>query len=209
MDGFVERQSPVFNLPDVPIKSVTEANPIKQSPEAVTPIEITDIVLNVKVKYNYEEIDKFINELQWPNEALVIGDRWLSVFELYTLHLFNDPVDMSSLTERKIYRPKLFIRKNDKFSPFNFYFLLNLFDIEYQLKDDKQFPEVWRTTFNRITVTVNVTKLNQIEDTRTSSEANVEEHEARSLLDVLKIICREQKYDEDHANVWKEALQGK
>lgn len=198
MEDFVERQPSFIISPSVPFTSTTEARPA----------EIPDIVLNVKVKHNYEEIDQFISELQWPNEALVIDHRWLSVFELYTLQLLNDPVDMSSLTERKMYRPKLFIRKNDKFSPFNFYFLLNLFDIDYRLKDNQQFPKVWRTMFNRTKVTVNVTKLNQMEESRTSLELNVKEHEATSLLDVLEIICREQKYDKDHARVWEKAFQG-
>lgn len=178
-------------------------------PTARTPIEIIDIVLNVKVKYNYEEIYRFIDELQWPNESLIIDDRWFSVFHLYTLHLLNDPIDMSNLTERRIYRPKLFIRKNDKFSPFNFHFLLNLFDIEYQLKNNEQFPEVWRTTFDKTKVTVSVTTVNPTEESQTSSlEVNGGKDEPRSLLDVLKMICREEKYDEDHARVWEKTFQG-
>ena len=206
--GEFEYQTSVIHLPARLNEFTDEAESAEQLSTAGTPTEITDIVLNVKVKCNYEEIDKFITELLWPHESMVINNRWLSVFQLYTLHSLNDPVDMSSLTERKLYRPKLFIRKNDKFSPFYFHFLLNLFDIEYQLKNDQQFPEVWRTTFDETDVTVNVTKFNQKEASGTSLEVKVEEDEARNLFNVLKIICREQKYDEDHARVWEKAFQG-
>ena len=208
MDDCFEYQTSVLHLPARLNKFTNEAESTERLSTAGTSTEITDITLNVKVKYDYEEIDQFITDLLWPYEALVINDRWLSVFQLYTLHLLNDPVDMSSLTERKFYRPKLFIRKNDKFSPFYFQFLLNLFDIEYQLKNDQQFPEVWRTTFDKTEVTVNVMKVNQKEGSGTSLELNVEEDETRNLLKVLKLICREQKYDEDHARVWEKALQG-
>jgi hypothetical protein len=208
MSGFIEFQSSVLTSSAISTESSpTEPKPTEE-PSAVTPTEISDIVLNIKVKYNYEEINEFINELRLPNETMLIGNRRLSVFQLYTLHSLNDPVDMSSLTERTIYRSKLFIRKNDKFSPFNFCFLLNLFDIEYQMNHDEQFPKVWRTTFNT-KVKVNVMKFSQMEDGRTSSELNDDKHEARNLLDVFKIICREQKYDEQHAKEWKEKFQGK
>ena len=187
--------------------SPIEAKPTEE-PSVIVSIEVKNIFLNVKVKSDYKEIYEFIDELRLPNEKMSIDNRKLSVFQLYTLHLLNDPIDMSSLTERTIYRPKLFIRKNDKFSPLNFYFLLNLFDIEYRLNPDQQFPKVWRTTFDT-NVTVKVIKSSRREDGRTSSELTMDGHETRSLLDIFKIICREQNYDLQHATQWAEYFRGK
>jgi hypothetical protein len=194
------------------LKSNTEATQPTghQETPSVTPVEISDIILIVKIRYNYDEIRQFIDELRHPNENLLRGDQKLSVFQLYTLYMLDDPIDMSSQTERKVYRPKLFVRKNDKFSPFNFYFLLNLFDIEYKLggTDDADFPTVWKTTFET-KVTVNVIPWNRKEARKTSTELDADENTARNLLDVFKIICREQKYDESYATEWKKKFEGK
>ena len=173
-------------------------------------IVVNHIVLNVKIRYIYDELDKFIAELQRPNDTMLIGDEKFSVFQLYTLHMLNEPVDMSNLTERKIYRPKLFVRKNDKFSSFNFNYLLHLFDMEYAMAktEGNEFPKLWKTTFDT-KVTVNIIKVNSNAVGRTPSVVNSDQNEGRSLLDILKIICREQKYDERHAIEWKANLEGK
>ena len=189
---------------------IVDSTPIEEPSQPLTSTEIKTIVLNVRVRYKYDEIEKFIDELRQSNETLSIDDRKFSVFQLYTLRMFNDPVDMSSLTERKIYRPKLFVRKNDKFSPFNFNYLLNLFDIEYEMsesEDEGEFPKLWHTTSDT-EILVNVIKLNPAELERTSIESKSEKNEARSLEDIFKIICREQKYDERHAFEWKENFEG-
>lgn len=74
---------------------------------------------------------------------------------------------MSSFTERKVYRPKFFIRKNDKFSPFHFEFLLNLFDLEFRLSNNESFPRAWKTTFNT-EVTMEVVEFHPFENNRTT-----------------------------------------
>lgn len=209
MDEFVPYQSSLLAL--LEDHTLEDVQPIHQEkPISSTPVVIKTIILNVKIRYNYEKIDQFIDELQRPNEMLVVGDEKFSVFQLYTLHLLDDPIDMSSLNDRKIYRPKLFVRKNDKFSPFNFKYLLNLFDIEYQMDEaeNKEFPKLWKTTF-QTNVLVNPIKVNPTVDIgQTSFESNTTENKSRNLLDVFKIICREQKYDEECANKWKEAFEG-
>lgn len=194
----------------VPDPATSEVNPEATEPQPTIPVVINDIVLNVRVRYNYDEIDRFIDELQLPKENMLVNKQKLSVFQLYTLYMLDDPVDMTSQTERKVYRPKLFIRKNDKFSPFNFCYLLNLLDIDYELSETngKEFPIVWKTTFDT-KITVNVVKLNHTEDGRMLTEQNSGGNNVRNLLDVCKIICREQKYDESHAIKWKQSFEGK
>ena len=191
------------------MQKVTKPAPHEEPPPVVESVVINDIVL--KVRYAHNEIQGVYRRAttsQQKHNGLVMKNS--HVFQLYTLYILNDPVDMSSLTERKVHRPRLFIRKNDKFSPFNFYFLLNLFDIEYKPGKTvgEQFPELWRTTFDT-KVTVMVEKLNQTNDGRTPTELSIAGNDARNLGDVFKIICREQKYDERHAAEWKKNFEGK
>ena len=154
MAQFVPFQSSILtsstNSPAEVLQSI-----IHQEPLPDTPIVINNIVLNVNIRYNHDEIDKFIDTLKLPNETMLIGNRKLSVLQLYTLHMLNDPIDMRNLTERKTYRPRLFVRKNDKFGPFNFHYLLNLFDLEYEMNKNEgdEFPKLWKTTFDtKVTV---------------------------------------------------------
>ena len=211
MARFAPFQSSFLTSPTSAISTLIAEAPEptdQDEPLPITPTVVNNIVLNVEVRYNYDEINDFIKELQSPDKRMVVGDRTLSVFELYTLYLLDDPVDMSNLTERKIHRPKLFVRKNDKFGPFNFSYLLNLFDIEYKMSEDDEFPKLWKTTFDT-DVTVNVLKSNQVPVGQTPTELHTGKNEGRTLLDILKIICREQKYDEQHAVEWKKNFEGK
>ncbi|CAF3312434.1 unnamed protein product, partial [Rotaria sp. Silwood2] len=62
---------------------------------------------------------------------------------------------MSNQSVRKVYRPSLFVRKNDAFGAWSFNFLLNLLEIDYRCSNNQDFPEVWKTT-DQTRVTVNV-----------------------------------------------------
>ena len=173
--------------------------------EPIHPINIQNIILNLKVKYNYSEIHKFIEELNCSTHQSTMNNQKLSVLQLYTLYTLSDPVDMSNQTARKIYRPTLFIRKNDAFGPFNHNYLLNLFDIEYECPDKDDFPQVWKTT-NDTSVTVNVFQLNSKVETST----NVSESDTTTLIGMLRAICREHNYDENSdANRWFDCLRSK
>jgi hypothetical protein len=200
-----------FNSTTAPSSSnkstIWPSSPIK-SKEPIQPIDINDIVLNLKVKYNYPHIRKFIEELTCPNNEIKVNNRILSVLQLYTLHILNDPIDMSNQTMRKIYRPTLFIRKNDAFGPFNHYYLLNLFDIDYECPNNSKFPEVWKTT-NDTNVIVNVLQLSNTTTLTTEANTNVIENDTTTLIGILRAICRENKYDEEDANKWFDCLRGK
>jgi hypothetical protein len=177
---------------------------------ATTTVVIEDLVLYVKLKYDCAEIRSFYDELSKPNEDMVVGNEKLSILQLYALYTLNNAVDMSNQIVRKVYRPTLYIHRNDEFSPFKYYFLLNLFDIEYAVGGTSggEFPALWKTTFDT-KVTVQLVELKSTEDCRTTSTLNVGSNDsATTLLDVFKIICREQKYDESHATLWEDSFNG-
>ncbi|CAF3922858.1 unnamed protein product [Rotaria magnacalcarata] len=114
---------------------------------------------------------------------------------------------MSNQSVRKIYRPTLFIRKNDAFGPWNFNYLLNLMEIDYQCSSDEGFPKVWKTT-DRTTVIVNIIQCKDQNSTnfatqkKDDTESATPEEESTTLLGVLIQICRQNKYDEKDANLW-------
>jgi hypothetical protein len=177
---------------------------------ATTTVVIKDLLLYVKLKYEYDEIRAFYEELSKPNKDMVVGNETLSILQLYALHTLNNAVDMSNQTVRKVYRPTLSIHRNDEFSPFKYYFLLNLIDIEYAVGGTSggEFPLLWKTTFET-KVTVKLIESGSTEDCRASSSLNVSSNDsAITLLDVFKIICREQKHDESHATLWEDSFKG-
>ncbi|CAF0853024.1 unnamed protein product [Adineta steineri] len=167
--------------------------------EIERPIDINGIILKLKVKYDYPEIHKFIEDLRDPKGFLIVNGQRQSILQLYTLRILNDPIDMSNQTDRKVYRPTLFIRKNDAFSPFNHYFLLNLFDIEYEYINNNDFPKLWKTTMNTNVIIPPPTSTIE-------SNVNITTHDTTTLKGVLYAICRENKYDKNDAEQWFKCL---
>jgi hypothetical protein len=183
--------------------STNTQTPVRPHQPPSTPVEINDITLHIKIKYECEKVRTFIADLSKSNSDMTVNGRTLSVLQLYTLYTLNVPVDMSNRSARKVHRPTLYIQRNDEFGPFKYYYLLNLFDIEYTI--DGEFPTLWKTTFNT-NVTVKPPETNSTESDQATSTSNV--NNAATLLDVFKIICREQKYDESHATVWQDSFNG-
>lgn len=177
----------------------------KNEKKLLLPTNITSVILNLKMKYEYTELKKFIDELKNPKKELKMFNRDLSILQLYTLNILNEPVDMSNQSEKKIYRPKLFVRQNDTFGPFNHYYLLNLFEIEYKCPNDGEFPDVWKTT-DDTDVTV---KIVPCVSQHTTTITNVVENDTTTLIGMLRAICRENNYDETDANKWLDYLKRK
>lgn len=173
---------------------------------SILPTNVNDVILNLKLKYDYPKLHEFIRELTCPKSELKTMSREFSILQLYTLHLLNDPIDMSSQSEKKIYRPKLFHRKNDEFGPFNHYHLLNLFNIEYECPNQGQFPDVWKTT-DDTNVTVKV--FQRVSQGSNLPETNEIENDTTTLIGMLRAVCRENNYDEATANKWFESLKSK
>ncbi|CAF4503174.1 unnamed protein product [Rotaria socialis] len=186
------REHDSFNSITVPHQSLmatsSSSNISTKVEELIPPIDIKDIILNLKVEYNYPEIYKFIEELKSPNNEMKVNNRILSVSQLYTLHILNDLIDMSNQTIRKIYRPTLFIRKNDAFGPFNHYYLLKLFDIEYECPNKDNFPKVWKVTVDT-NVIVNVLQLSTATNFPTEANSNAIENDTATLIGTLRAIC--------------------
>ncbi|CAF1015332.1 unnamed protein product [Adineta steineri] len=162
---------------------------------------VSDIVLNIRLKFDYDQLKEFVDELNQANPKIVVNERNYSIFELYTFYTTSEPIDMTNQKFRKIYRPSLFIRKADAFGAWNFSFLLGLFDLEYECFDKKnnnEFPPVWKTIFDT-NIKVNIIHLSQQSTSEKPEESN---EPATTLLDILKSICRENKYDENDALKW-------
>ncbi|CAF3706319.1 unnamed protein product [Rotaria socialis] len=192
------------------LSTASSSSPKSSSENLPTTIET--IVLNLKIKYDHLYIRKFVTELTSPDERFKISNRKLSLLQLYTLSILNDPIDTSNQNVCKIYRPTLFTRKNDAFGPFNHYFLLNLFDIEYECPNNFNFPKLWKITneTNVIVKEINF-RSNAAENETSKAEGvkNLVDNENTTLFDVLLTICRENKYDERDANAWIASLRSK
>jgi hypothetical protein len=199
---------------EVPTKSNT-----KSDPGPIEVVNVDAIVLNIYLKYSYSELEAFAAELMSPNEHPRSGDTGQSVSTLhqYALESTREPIDMSNQSVRTTYRPNLFTRKNDAFGPWNFNFLLNLLEIDYQRDDanESNFPKIWKTTsmtkvrVNRVTKnaqqTSPVTNITSPEIKQTPEELQKDDI---TLIDLLKAICRQNKCDESDANAWLRALKG-
>jgi hypothetical protein len=190
----------------------TTSSTLPKSTAENSPIIIPAIILNLKVKYDHLYIHEFVTEITSPDERFTINDRKLSLLQLYTLFILNDPIDTSNQNLCKIYRPTLFTRKNDAFGPFNHYFLLNLLNIEYECPNNLAFPKLWKTTKETI-VTIKKINFNSNAAGNETSKAedvkNLLDNENTTLLDLLLTICRENKYDERDANAWMASLRSK
>jgi hypothetical protein len=175
-------------------------------------ISLDEIILNVHEKYAYPELQDFVTELNQINKLMCIGNRTVSTLHLYVLKSTGDPIDMSNQTVRRIYRPSLFIRKNDAFGPWNFNYLLDLLEIDYQCPNNDEFPKIWKTT-DQTEVTVNIihstTSSSAVNTTTITSNTKVDTTaESTTLFGVLKQICRQNKYDEADATIWLRNLKG-
>ncbi|CAF1169252.1 unnamed protein product [Rotaria sp. Silwood1] len=173
-------------------------------PRSVEVVSIDEIVLNIRFRNNRDELKKLIIELMEPNKHLKLnanGER-VSTLHQYALVSTREPIDMSNQRIRTTYRPNLFIRKNDAFGPWNFNYLLNLLEIDYQCEGNKDFPEVWKTSS---TTKVRI-EPHEIKTTDPSSTASVVEEDDVRIEDLLKKICLLNKRDENEANEWKKSL---
>ncbi|CAF1546812.1 unnamed protein product [Didymodactylos carnosus] len=181
------------------------------------PIEekiISNIILNVRLKFDYNQLTKFVEELKQRNSKIVVNQKSYSIFELYTLYTTSEPIDLTNQKIRKTYRPSLFIRKADAFGAWNFNFLLGLFDVEYECPDENnnEFPPVWKTTFdtnveiNIIHLSKQTTTKESKSDEKSNESENKSNEPATTLLDILKAICQENKYDENDAFKWLQNL---
>ncbi|CAF1421238.1 unnamed protein product [Rotaria sp. Silwood1] len=171
-----------FDYSTVP-STAPSINPVSSS-NAISPVEVSDIhdlIVNLKVKFNYPELHKFVDELQQLNDLMQINGKRVSILHLYALKSTCIPIDMSNQTVRTTYRPNLFVRKNDMYGPWNFKYLLDLLELEYECSmNNGQFPKLWKSTS---TTTVQI-KVTPCYDRSHSSIDNQEQSTTNSQDDV-------------------------
>ncbi|CAF1383873.1 unnamed protein product [Adineta steineri] len=190
----------------------TSATTRTNVPAQVT--SIASIVLNVYLKYDYSQLTDFANELTRISKYMKIGDQSVSILHLYAIKSTKNPIDMSSQSIRKVYRPNLSVRKNDAFGAWNFKFLLNLLEIDYCCSSNQDFPEVWKTT-DQTRVTVNVIQpksesmsisTSNIDSSNATEKIASEDEESFTLHGILVQICRQNNYDDAEATLWLNKL---
>ncbi|CAF1433523.1 unnamed protein product [Adineta steineri] len=169
---------------------------------ASKPVSLEELTMTIRIKFEYIQLKEFVDKLNTPNE------KGLSVFQLYALRSTSKPIDMSNQTERPVYRPNLFIRKNDKFGPWNFNYLLDLLELDYR-PDMKgsHFPKIWCTT---LYTSVNVTIIPYDESPNNPTDIinpsdSIEE--INTLEDLLRSIGRQNKYDQEDIKKWMKDLE--
>jgi hypothetical protein len=185
---------------------------------ASAPIEVVtidSITLNIYLKFSYNELEAFVDELMRPNEYLrsVETGQCVSTLHQYALESTREPIDMSNQSVRTTYRPNLFTRKNDAFGPWNFNFLLTLLELDYQYDgaDGKDFPKVWKTG---PTTKVRVNKVSKnahqtsAATTTTTTASTEQQQDEITLIGLLQVICRQNTCDESDAALWLRALKG-
>lgn len=194
--------------------SIVASATTNQRASSATPVSIEisnleEIIVNLHVKFNYAELHSFVRELQEPNEHMKINGQSVSILHLYALQSTKDPVDMSNQTKRINYRPNLLVRKNDMYGPWNFKYLLDLFEIDYQCPSGSgEFPKVWKTN---MTTKVHIKVLTKFDHCKNATETNQQaeaSNEDITLIGLLKNICSQNKCDESDANIWLKALKG-
>ncbi|CAF3315050.1 unnamed protein product [Rotaria socialis] len=198
---------------DLPMTTITSTtNQRSSSAAAAAPIEVlnvAEIIVNLYVKCNYPELNDFVRELQEPNEHMKINGQSVSILNLYALLSTKDPIDMSNQTKRMTYRPNLFVRKNDMYGPWNFKYLLSLFELDYQCAtDNDEFPKVWKTTMTTKVHVKIISNFERSDDTKETQEQSKSSAEDITLIGLLKTICLQNKCDESDANIWLKALKG-
>jgi hypothetical protein len=187
------------------------ARPSNDAPAALaaTPINVEAIIINVYVKFNYQELDDFVKELQETQDFLQINGHPASILHMYALQSTRDPIDMSNQKVRTTYQPNLFIRKNDMYGPWNFKYLLDLLALDYRCSTNNgQFPEVWKSTAKTTFHTVIIPSFERQNDTTDAQRSSVTSQDDVTLIGLLKMICRQNKCDESDANLWLKTLKG-
>lgn len=121
----------------VPRRAQRNAETAPANSTSTEPETVQQLILNVRLKYPYEALEKFVNKLleehqDLPNSA---DGRHLSVLQQYALVSTHTTIDMSNQTDRSYYRPDLTIRKNDAFGAWNYNHLLGLLELDYQCAD--------------------------------------------------------------------------
>ena len=195
--------------------TATKASSLTSTLEPIEVIAVDAIVLNVYLKFSYDELEALVDELLSPNEHLRSNDspQCISTLHQYALESTREPIDMSNQSVRTTYRPNLFTRKNDAFGPWNFNFLLTLLELDYQRDDANKpvFPKVWNTTpatrvrINRMSKAAGKTPSTAA---TSSSATRGSEQDDVTLIGLLKAICRQNKCDETDAMIWLRALKG-
>jgi hypothetical protein len=174
-----------------------------------TPTTLEEVTVHIRIKFKYAQLKDFVEELKKPNDILIVNGKSVSVLQVYSLRSTNTPIDMSNQTERSIYRPNLFIRKNDKFGPWNFNFLLNLFELDYRPRtNDGQFPKIWQTTSNTSVDVIVIPYTEPTNDGTETTNSSVSPEAIITLEDLLASICRQNKCDAADVKIWKKGLSG-
>ncbi|CAF3427736.1 unnamed protein product [Rotaria socialis] len=199
---------PMF-IPSSSTNNQAYAHPTRPS----VPVTVThetrileSLVVKLYRQYDYPELDAFATELVTTNKYTFIENKECSTLQLYAIKSTSKPIDLSNVTSRKSYKPSLFTRKNDKFGPWNYNFLLNLLEIEYEADNNQEFPPIWRTNTN---TEVKCEIVPQKEHrARTSFTANTSDSEVDNvtLLGTLIQICRQNRCDESDAQLWLKNL---
>ncbi|CAF1542872.1 unnamed protein product [Rotaria sp. Silwood1] len=179
----------------------------KQFSDSTEAVILDAIQLNIRLKHSSAHLQAFVDELMRPNEHIRCSEngQCVSVLHQYALISTRGPIDMSNQSARTIYRPNLFIRKNDAFGPWNFNYLLNLLEIDYQCNEPNrsEFPKVWKTSpTTKVQVHREEMKMKDVSTNTASNDNDV------TLDDLLKKICRQNNCDEGEAILWKKALKG-
>jgi len=199
---------------DTTVSETSETVTIVTQPNVTTvleskPVSLEELTMAIRIKFKYSQLKEFVDQLNTPNDTLMINEKALSVFQLYALRSNSKPIDMSNQTERSVYRPNLFIRKNDKFGPWNFNYLLDLLELDYRPgTKETQFPKIWYTTPDT-SIKVTIIPYNESPNNRTDTINSSDfSEEINTLEDLLKSIGRQNKYDQKDIEKWAKDLGG-
>ncbi|CAF4078898.1 unnamed protein product [Adineta steineri] len=185
----------------------------KERPKQMEVVTIKAIVINIYLTINKTQLHTFVKDLQTPCKHLQVGNdgNHISLLRQYVLNSTSKPIDMSNQSERTVYRPNLFIRKNDAFGPWNYNYLLTLLELDYQCDElnRPEFPPVWKTDTN---TQVRVNSVNKYEG---AANATLVQNSASAshiqdditLQGLLKAICRQNKCNEKDTKKWLTALE--
>jgi hypothetical protein len=190
-------------------QTTTDAS--EQPPPSI--VILKKLILNVYIKYDKDKhVETLIGDLNKPYEHLPkdADGEHLSVLQQYALISTSISIDVSNQSECITYEPKLLIKKNDAFGPWNFNPLLALLQVEYQCDSSERnkFPPVWKTD-SKTTVIINVIKYNEDEPTKNQNSIKANKKiEDTTLKGFLKTICRYSGRNESHADEWMKAFEG-
>jgi hypothetical protein len=183
-------------------------NTSKVSTNSTEVISLDIIQLNIRLKYNCPELIAFIDELKRPDQHLPLleNGQHPSTLHQYVLVRTHEPIYMSNSNISR-YRPDLFTRKTDAFGAWNFQYLLNLLELDYQCheSDRTSFPIAWKT---KATTQVIINHEEQRGSNEPSTTDTTEEN-VNSLEDLLKKICEQNNCKSTEIEIWKKALEGK